>query len=138
MPAVKVLVTGCFDVVHAGHVHIFNMARKLNNSMTWVMAGLNSDESVRRLKGPARPVHTIKHRLAVVGALRAVDETFCFLGLDASQAILEKRPTYWVKGDDYCWESLTPEEREACHVTGCEVILVRRLENLSTTQVLKL
>jgi rfaE bifunctional protein nucleotidyltransferase chain/domain len=89
---------GCFDVLHAGHVATLDAARALGNCL---VVCLNSDASVRRLKGPGRPLVTQQHRATVLNALASVDAVAIFED-DTPAGILEKlRPDIFVKGGDY-------------------------------------
>ncbi|HEV2405473.1 MAG TPA: adenylyltransferase/cytidyltransferase family protein, partial [Ktedonobacterales bacterium] len=72
-----VVVTGVFDVLHIGHLRFLEAARALGDAL---IVGIESDERVRRWKGPRRPVQGEADRLALVGALRVVDETFLITG----------------------------------------------------------
>ena len=89
---------GCFDVLHAGHVSLLQAARSLGDCL---IVCLNSDESVRRLKGEARPLNLAADRVSVLSALHCVDAVLVF-GEDTPGAALQRlRPDVWVKGGDY-------------------------------------
>ncbi|MFA5161252.1 MAG: D-glycero-beta-D-manno-heptose 1-phosphate adenylyltransferase [Elusimicrobiales bacterium] len=89
---------GCFDILHSGHVRLLEAARSTGGCL---VVGLNSDDSVRRLKGPSRPVNPQADRAAVLAALEAVDRVVVF-GEDTPQRILSLiRPDVLVKGADY-------------------------------------
>jgi rfaE bifunctional protein nucleotidyltransferase chain/domain len=93
-----VFANGCFDVLHAGHVALLQAAGRSGTSS---VVGLNTDESVRRLKGPTRPVSALEDRVAVLSALAAVD-VVCAFGEDTPlELILALRPDVLVKGGDY-------------------------------------
>lgn len=94
---------GCFDVLHAGHVASLSAARALGDCLVVL---LNSDASVRRLKGPGRPVHTAADRAAVLASLRAVDAVAVFDDDDPTRALRELRPDVWAKGGDYDLDAL--------------------------------
>jgi rfaE bifunctional protein nucleotidyltransferase chain/domain len=93
-----VLTTGCYDVLHAGHVRHLERARALG---TKLVVALNSDASVASLKGPARPVNPVGQRRAVLEALRCVDEVRVFDGPDALDLIRELRPDVLACGYGY-------------------------------------
>jgi rfaE bifunctional protein nucleotidyltransferase chain/domain len=89
---------GCFDLLHPGHVSVLEAARRLGDCL---IVCLNSDESVRRLKGPSRPLQSEQDRATVLRALRCVDEVVVF-GEDTPVEVLRVlRPDIWVKGGDY-------------------------------------
>jgi D-beta-D-heptose 7-phosphate kinase / D-beta-D-heptose 1-phosphate adenosyltransferase len=93
-----VFTNGCFDVLHRGHVGYLSQARELGDVL---IVAVNSDESVRRLKGPQRPVNLVEDRVAVLAALSAVDHVVVFEE-DSPAALIEAvRPDVYVKGGDY-------------------------------------
>jgi len=92
-----VFTNGCFDLLHPGHVSYLRSARSLGDAL---VVGLNSDASVRRLKGPSRPVVPEKDRAAVLEALESVDAVVIF-GEDTPIRLMRKlEPTVYVKGGD--------------------------------------
>lgn len=93
-----VFTNGCFDIIHAGHVAYLEQARKLGERL---VVAVNSDESVRRLKGKGRPINPVDRRMAVLAGLEAVDWVVCF-GEDTPSELLQiLRPDILVKGGDY-------------------------------------
>ena len=89
-----VFTNGCFDVLHFGHVHYLAQARQLGDLL---VVGLNSDDSVRRLKGPSRPINGERERAYVLAALACVDFVVVF-GEDTPQELIETvRPMCWSK-----------------------------------------
>jgi rfaE bifunctional protein nucleotidyltransferase chain/domain/rfaE bifunctional protein kinase chain/domain len=100
-----VFTNGCFDVLHRGHVAYLEQARRLGDLL---VVAVNSDDSVRRLKGPGRPVNPVEDRVAVLAALSCVDVVVVF-GEDSPTGLIEQaRPDVYVKGGDYPPE-LVPE-----------------------------
>ncbi len=93
-----VLTNGCFDVLHAGHVHYLAQARALGDRL---IVGLNSDESVRAIKGPQRPVNAEQDRASVLAALSAVDIVTVFPESTPDHLIRLVEPDIYVKGGDY-------------------------------------
>ena len=88
-----VFTNGCFDILHAGHVRYLKAARAQGDVL---ILGLNSDASVRRLKGPSRPINNEQDRAEVVGALAAVDAVVIF-GEDTAETLIAKvRPAVYV------------------------------------------
>jgi D-beta-D-heptose 7-phosphate kinase/D-beta-D-heptose 1-phosphate adenosyltransferase len=128
---VVVAAGGCFDLLHAGHVRLLEAARALGDCL---VVCLNSDESVRRLKGPGRPVVPAHDRAEVLLGLTCVDAVAVF-GEDTPTAVLELlRPHLFVKGGDYGAREL-PED-EALARWGGQAVLVPYLEGRSTTNLL--
>ncbi|MGV8083684.1 MAG: PfkB family carbohydrate kinase [Coriobacteriia bacterium] len=114
-----VLATGCFDVVHAGHVRLLERAKALGHVL---LVGLNSDESVRRLKGSGRPVNCQSDRAAVIGAINSVDAVTIFAEDNPERLISLVRPDVFVKGGDYN-ETTAPEAALVARFGGRTVFL---------------
>ena len=93
-----VFTNGCFDLLHAGHIYSLERARSFGD---FLFLGLNSDASVRRLKGPSRPINGVRDRALVLAALQAVDAVVVF-GEDTPLKLIKAlRPDILVKGADY-------------------------------------
>lgn len=93
-----VFTNGCFDLLHKGHVTYLEQARKLGSAL---VVALNSDKSVKRLKGPERPLNTLADRLEVMAALECVDYVTWFEEDTPLEVILALRPKVLVKGGDW-------------------------------------
>jgi D-beta-D-heptose 7-phosphate kinase / D-beta-D-heptose 1-phosphate adenosyltransferase len=123
---------GCFDLLHAGHVRTLEAARALGDRL---VVCLNSDDSVRRLKGEGRPLVPQEDRAAVLRALRCVDEVVIF-DEDTPVGLLERlRPDVWAKGGDY--EIADLPEAEVVARWGGRVELLPFLEGRSSTRLLQ-
>jgi D-beta-D-heptose 7-phosphate kinase / D-beta-D-heptose 1-phosphate adenosyltransferase len=123
---------GCFDLVHAGHVATIEAARALGDRLVVLV---NSDDSVRRLKGPDRPIQPQEDRVAVLQALAAVDEVVVF-DEDTPDAALERlRPDVWVKGGDYVPDELP--ETAVLESWGGRVAIVPYVAGRSTTRLIE-
>lgn len=129
-----VFTNGCFDLLHAGHVRYLQQARALGDALA---VGLNSDRSVRELKGEARPVHPQEDRAEVLAALGCVDYVVIFDGRRATETIRAVRPHVYAKGGDYTPESLDAGEREALAAAGARVEILPLVPGRSTTAVLE-
>jgi len=126
-----VFTNGVFDILHAGHVMYLESARALGDTL---VVGLNSDSSVRRLKGPERPVNIVEDRARVLAALRCVDHVVIFED-DTPLAVIEALvPTVLVKGGDYTRDSVVGADVVEQH-GGC-VVLIPLLEGRSTTSII--
>ena len=126
-----VFTNGCFDILHAGHVRYLAAARARGDVL---ILGLNSDDSVRRLKGEARPVNGQKDRAEVVGALRSVDYVTSFEEDTAEALIAKVCPAVYAKGGDYTRETL-PEAR-VVEAYGGEVAFIPLVAGKSTTGII--
>jgi len=126
-----VFTNGCFDILHAGHVRYLAAARRLGDCL---VVGLNSDASVRRLKGPDRPLNSEADRAEVLAALAAVDFVVIF-GEDTGQQMVEDlKPDIYVKGGDYQLEDL-PEARAAAAYGG-RTVIIPLLPGRSTSRII--
>ncbi len=113
-----VLANGCFDLLHVGHVRYLRAARSLGDVL---LVALNGDASVRRLKGPGRPLIPAEERAELVGALRGVDAVVVFDDDRADRLIARLRPDVHAKGTDYSEESVP--ERQAVVAAGGRVAI---------------
>lgn len=123
---------GCFDILHPGHVRVVTQARAACDRL---IVGLNSDASVRRLKGPERPVQDERSRAEVLAALEAVDLVVIFEQDTPLELITRIKPSVLVKGGDYTREQVVGHEVVTAH--GGEVVLVDILPGHSTTSLVK-
>jgi D-beta-D-heptose 7-phosphate kinase/D-beta-D-heptose 1-phosphate adenosyltransferase len=126
-----VFTNGCFDLLHRGHIEYLKKARALGDLL---VVGLNSDSSVRRLKGPGRPVTGQEDRAAVLAALESVDLITIFGEDTPSKLIKEVRPDILVKGAD--WKKGKVAGAEFVKSCGGKVRFVRYLKGYSTTGLL--
>jgi rfaE bifunctional protein nucleotidyltransferase chain/domain/rfaE bifunctional protein kinase chain/domain len=123
---------GCFDVLHAGHVACLEAARQLGDALVVL---LNSDDSVRRLKGPERPVHTQDDRARVLLGLGCVDAVVVFDEDSPHVALDRLRPDVWAKGGDYA--AATLPEASLVRSWGGRVVLLPYLPGRSTTRIIE-
>ena len=129
-----VFTNGCFDLLHAGHVRYLQQARELGHALA---VGLNSDRSVRELKGEGRPINAEDDRAEVVAAFGCVDYVVIFDGKRATDLLRAVRPQVYAKGGDYTPESLDPDERAILAAADAEVQILPLLPGRSTTAVLE-
>jgi len=127
-----VLGNGNFDLLHVGHVRYLRGAKALGGKL---VVGINSDESVRALKGEGRPVMPEKERAEIIAALADVDAVIIFPELDVRAVIREIRPDIQAKGTDYTAESVP--ERDALAVYGGQVAIVGDQKDHSTSEILR-
>ncbi len=125
-----VMTNGCFDILHAGHVAYLNEAKKLGQRL---IVAVNSDDSVRRLKGDGRPINAAQERMAVLAGLAAVDWVVEF-SEDTPQRLIEAlTPDVLVKGGDYTVDQIAGAEHVLSQ--GGEVKVLQFVEGISTTAI---
>ena len=126
------LANGCFDLLHVGHVRYLHAARELGGK---VVVAVNSDDSVRALKGEGRPLMPAEERAEILSALADVDAVVVFAETDVRAIIREIRPDFHAKGTDYTAETV-PEraEVEAC---GGRVVIVGDPKDHSATEIIR-
>jgi rfaE bifunctional protein nucleotidyltransferase chain/domain len=129
-----VATNGCFDLLHFGHVNYLQRARRLGDLL---VVGLNSDSSVRQLKGPSRPLVAAKHRAAVLAALECVDAVVFFSEKRAHRFLATVQPDVYVKGGDYRPDSLDPRERAVLTAIGARIRLLPFVRGFSTTKMIE-
>lgn len=125
-----VFTNGCFDILHAGHVRLLEAARAAGDTL---VVGLNDDASVRRLKGPARPINPAADRAEVLAGLRAVDLVVLFAQDTPAELIARLVPDVLVKGGDYTEETIVGAE--TVKAAGGQVRIIPLLEGRATTQL---
>ncbi|PWU07240.1 MAG: ADP-heptose synthase [Verrucomicrobia bacterium] len=128
-----VLTNGCFDLLHVGHVRYLESARSLGDAL---LVALNSDVSVRALKGAQRPVNNQEDRAEVIAALQCVDYVTVFDSLRVTEIIRRVRPAVYTKGGDYDLGTLDPEEVEALQKVGTEIRILPQVPDRSTTKLI--
>lgn len=126
------LANGCFDVLHVGHVRYLQGARREADVL---VVGLNGDDSVRRLKGPGRPVLGEQDRALLVAAVRAVDHVVVFAEDDVKGLLLALRPDVHCKGTDYTPE--TVPEKDVVRSYGGRVAIVGDPKDHDTRSLLR-
>jgi len=127
-----VFTNGCFDILHAGHVRYLQAAKQLGDCL---ILGLNSDQSVRTIKGPTRPINHQDDRAEVLSALSAVDYVVIFDEPTAEKLVTEIKPTIYVKGGDYNIKEL-PEATIVAQYGG-QTILIPEVPGRSTSNIIK-
>lgn len=126
-----VFTNGCFDIIHPGHTHYLNQARELGDLL---VVGINSDRSVRELKGPGRPILREEERIEVLLSLRSVDAVIPFSEPTPLNLIKAVKPHVLVKGGD--WPVDTIVGREFVEELGGTVVSLPFKEGLSTTELI--
>lgn len=127
-PRTTVATGGCFDILHPGHIHMLRAARCLGDRLVVL---LNDDDSVRRLKGPERPLQTVNDRRAVLESMTDVDQVIVFSEDTPVEALQHLKPDVFVKGGDYTAAQIP--ETQVLAEWGGSVVTVPFLDGRSTT-----
>jgi rfaE bifunctional protein nucleotidyltransferase chain/domain len=127
-----VFTNGCFDLLHPGHIHSLEAARAMGDSL---IVGINSDESVRILKGSERPVMREAERAEILASLECVDGVVIFDELSPQKVIAALLPDVLVKGSD--WPGNQIVGREEVEAAGGKVVLIDNVPGYSTTAILE-
>ncbi len=128
-----VLTNGCFDLLHAGHIYSLSQAATYGQSL-WI--ALNSDTSIKALKGPNRPIFGEKIRAYMLSALEKVQGIFIFNEATLTKEILKFQPDIYVKSGDYTLSNLNPEERSALQLINADIRFVSFLDGFSATNII--
>ena len=126
------LANGCFDLLHVGHVRYLHAARELGGKL---IVAVNSDDSVRVLKGEGRPVMPAEERAEILASLADVDAVVIFAEKDVCAIIREVHPDFHAKGTDYTAESVP--ERDVVEACGGRVVIVGDPKNHSATDIIQ-
>ena len=127
-----VFTNGCFDVLHAGHIKFLHFARSQGDVL---VVGLNSDASVRKIKGARRPIYSQNERAQMLSALADVDYVVIFGEVTPEKLIRAVKPDVLVKGED--WKEKGVVGREFVEAQGGKVILSPLVQGLSTSDIIK-
>ncbi|EFG75910.1 putative bifunctional protein RfaE, domain II, partial [Mycobacterium parascrofulaceum ATCC BAA-614] len=128
---VVVATGGCFDLLHTGHIRLLRQARELGDALIVLV---NSDASVRALKGAGRPVMRDADRARVLAALACVDGVTIFDGLTPERMLETLRPDIWVKGGDYVAAELP--EADMVYRHGGEVVILPTVAGYSSSRLI--
>jgi D-beta-D-heptose 7-phosphate kinase/D-beta-D-heptose 1-phosphate adenosyltransferase len=127
-----VFTNGCFDLLHPGHIGSLEQSRALGDAL---IVGLNSDASVRQLKGAGRPVLPERERAEILGALACVDAVIIFDDLTPREVIARLLPDVLVKGGDWPGDQIVG--REEVEAAGGRVVSIPVVPGYSTTAILR-
>ena len=129
-----IFANGCFDLFHAGHASLLYGMKNACSLNSKLVVGVNSDSSVKSLKGDNRPIIPAKQRAYTIACHEAVDYVFIFNTKTVSKHLKELQPDFWCKGGDYDEDSLNKSEMRAKGPAILKVIPV--VENISTTDII--
>jgi D-beta-D-heptose 7-phosphate kinase/D-beta-D-heptose 1-phosphate adenosyltransferase len=127
-----VFTNGCFDLVHRGHIHLLRQAKTLGDIL---IVGLNSDVSVKSIKGPDRPIMPEADRIELIGALEMVDYLVAYSEPDPYRVIAAIKPNVLVKGGDWSADKIVGTD--VVEQNGGRVAVIPYLPGFSTTQMIE-
>ena len=125
-----VFTNGCFDIIHLGHIKLLEECKKLSKNGR-VIVGLNSDESVKKLKGKARPVNDQQSRKVILESIKFVDEVIIFKEDTPEDLLSRLKPDILVKGGDYTLEKIVGKQYAK------QVVIFEYVDGYSTTNIIK-
>jgi len=128
----KIFTNGCFDLLHVGHIELLKYCKSLNG---YVIVGINSDNSVKKLKGQSRPINNQYTRKLILESIKYVDEVIIFDEQTPLELIKKIQPQLIVKGGDYKKEDVVGYEFEKLELL--EVKIFDYVKNNSTTEIIK-
>lgn len=127
-----VFTNGCFDILHSGHIHLFREAKILGEVL---MVGVNSDESIRKIKDSTRPIFCLEERLEILEAIADIDYLVPFAEETPQKVISALLPDILVKGGD--WPSREIVGRREVEKAGGEVVIIPYLPSHSTSEIIE-
>lgn len=125
---------GCFDILHTGHVKYLKEAKSFGDVL---ILGLDSDESVRKLKGPGRPINSELERAEILSSMEFIDYIIIFPEGAVKNYLAELKPDVYVKGGDYNVDTINQEERNVVEGYGGKIALVKHVPGKSTTKTIE-
>jgi D-beta-D-heptose 7-phosphate kinase/D-beta-D-heptose 1-phosphate adenosyltransferase len=125
-----IFTNGCFDILHKGHLELFKFCRKEVDENSVLIIGLNSDASIKRLKGDSRPINNVDSRIAMLNTISLVDYIIVFDEDTPEELLKVVKPDILVKGGDYTYDTILG--KEFCK----EVKIFKTLEGYSTTNII--
>lgn len=129
-----VLTNGCFDLLHVGHLRYLKDSKKLGNVL---IVAVNSDNTIRKLKGPSRPLVSEEERAEMLLNLKPVDYVVIFDDMRADNVINKIKANYWTKGGECNIENIPKEERDALVQSGTKPVFLDFYVGKSTTNLIK-
>lgn len=128
-----VFTNGCFDIIHKGHVSYLQEAKLLGQVL---VVALNSDESVKKIKGPTRPINNEEDRAFVLAGLQSVDKIVIFNEKNVLNLLSILKPDIYVKGGDYTIDTIDQTERDLVESWGGQIKILSGVKNKSTTSTI--
>lgn len=128
-----VVTNGCFDLLHKGHISYLTKAKSLG---TYLIVLLNSDNSIKQLKGNTRPIINQEDRKFMLQNLKAVDEVIIFDDITCQKELAQIKPDIYCKAADYNIDSLNKKELEVLQNYKTKIVFLDFVDNISTTTII--
>ena len=129
-----VITNGCFDILHRGHATYLMKAREQGDLL---LLAVNSDNSVKAIKGPNRPVNKEDDRAFIMACLPFVDAVVIFNTPDCVELLSQLKPDVYVKGGDYNIDTINQAERRLLEKIGCRIKILAHSQGYSTTSIIE-
>jgi rfaE bifunctional protein nucleotidyltransferase chain/domain len=129
-----VMTNGCFDILHRGHASYLMKARAFGGAL---LLAINSDNSVRQLKGPSRPVNNEFDRAYLLSCLPFIDAVVVFNTAKCTGIIDKIKPDVYVKGADYTLNTMDQEEKKALEKVGTEIRFIEFVDGYSSSKIIE-
>jgi len=133
-PGNMIWTNGCFDLLHIGHIDILQKAKRLGS---YLIVGINSDNSVRKLKGKDRPIFKLEYRIISLAVLPFIDFIIPFDDLRPYELLRKIKPSIFVKADDYTLETLDQKEVEIINSYGGKIEFIKTVYDISTSKIIE-
>ncbi len=130
-----VATNGCFDILHIGHVRLLKYAKSLGD---WLIVGLNSDKSIKQIKGNSRPINNQDIRKEILLSLKFIDEVIIFNEPNCVDFLKKIKPQIYVKGGDYDLSKMNQEEYKYLKSIRAEIKFFDYIKGYSTTNIIGL
>lgn len=135
IPGRRLVVTnGCFDILHRGHAEYLSNARGRGDAL---LVALNSDASVRRIKGESRPINCENDRAYLLACFSFVDAVVVFNTPTCTELLVELKPDIYVKGGDYTIDTINAEEKAAMLQIGIKIEIISLVPGFSSSNTLE-
>jgi len=125
---------GCFDLLHVNHIRLFRRAASYGDVL---VVGINSDASIKKLKGINRPIFCQDDRIEMLEAIKYIDYVVMFNEMSPIELIARLRPDIYVKGGDYTLETINQDERRLVEGYGGKIMLPKIPTNISTSKIIE-
>ena len=129
----RVMTNGCFDIFHIGHLQLINYSIEQGDEL---FVAINSDESIKTLKGPSRPIMSQEYRLNFIRSITGVSNAEIFNETDCTELVYKWKPNIYVKSSDYNIDTLNKKEKKALQDIKADIKFMEITEDISTSKII--